>query len=210
MISMNPEVDHYLDVGCGRCALVGTPACKVKTWQEELVKLREIVLESDLTEELKWKQPCYTFEGKNIAIVSAFNDYAFVSFFNGALMKDPNKILVASTQNMQAARQIRFTSVAQVVELEAVLNTYIAEAVSVELSGAKIERKKTEDFDVPDELQFKFEEDPFFEAAFEALTPGRQRGYLLYFAQPKQSKTREARIEKFMPKIFEGKGWSDR
>ena len=210
MINTNPEVDNYLNVGCGRCPLVGTPACKVKTWQAELVKLREIVLEAGLTEELKWKQPCYTFEGKNIVLVSAFNDYAFVSFFKGTLMKDPNEILVTSTENMQAARQIRFTSVAQVVALETVLKAYIAEAVGVELSGAKIERKKTEDFDVPDELQSKFEEDPVFEAAFEALTPGRQRGYLLYFAGAKQSATRAARIEKFMPKIFEGKGWSER
>ncbi len=209
-IQLNPLVDNYLDVGCGRCPLVGTPACKVKTWQDELVKLREIVLESGLTEELKWKQPCYTFEGRNILMVSAFKDYAFISFFKGALMKDPNGILVAPTENIQSARQIRFTSVAQVTELEAVLKTYIAEAVGVELSGAKIEPKKTADFDVPEELQAKFDEDPVFEAAFEALTPGRQRGYLLYFAGAKQSATRTSRIEKAMPKIFEGKGWSER
>ncbi|MBT3337195.1 MAG: hypothetical protein HN855_09670 [Anaerolineae bacterium] len=210
MSKTNPEVDNYLDIGCGRCSLVGTPACKVKTWQAELVRLREIVLASGLTEELKWKQPCYTFNGKNIVMVSAFNDYAFISFFKGVLMKDPKGILIASTENMQSARQIRFTNVEQVAELETILKVYIAEAVEVEKSGAKIEPKKTSDFEMPEELQAKFEADPVFKAAFEALTPGRKRGYLLYFAQPKQSKTRTSRIEKFMPKIFEGKGWSDR
>ncbi len=209
MANLNPLVDNYLDVGCGRCPLVGTPACKVKTWKAELVKLREIVLATGLTEELKWKQPCYTFEGSNILMVSAFNDYAFISFFKGVLMKDPNDLLVAPTENIQSARQIRFTDIRQVVAQEAVLKAYIAEAIAVEKSGAKIEPKKTSDFEIPEELQAKFAEDPVFETAFEALTPGRQRGYLLYFAGAKQSATRASRIEKAMPKIFEGKGWNE-
>ncbi len=210
MAELNPLVDNYLDIGCGRCPLVGTPACKVKTWQAELIKLREIVLATELTEELKWKQPCYTFEGSNILIVSAFKDYAFISFFKGVLMKDPNDVLIAPTENIQSARQIRFTDIQQIVAQEAVLKAYIAEAIEVEKSGAKIEPKKTSDFEVPEELQAKFAEDPVFETAFEALTPGRQRGYLLYFAGAKQSATRASRIEKAMPKIFEGKGWNER
>jgi uncharacterized protein YdeI (YjbR/CyaY-like superfamily) len=210
MAELNPLVDNYLDIGCGRCPLVGTPACKVKTWQAELIKLREIVLATELTEELKWKQPCYTFEGSNILMVSAFKDYAFISFFKGVLMKDPNDVLIAPTENIQSARQIRFTDIQQIVAQEAVLKAYIAEAIEVEKSGAKIEPKKTSDFEVPEELQAKFAEDPVFETAFEALTPGRQRGYLLYFAGAKQSATRASRIEKAMPKIFEGKGWNER
>ena len=210
MTELNPKVDNYLAEGCGRCPLVGTPACKVNTWRAELGKLREIVLETGLTEELKWKQPCYTFEGKNIVLVAAFKEYCVLAFFKGALMKDPEGILVAPTENLQSGRQIRFTDMQQIVAQEAVLKTYVAEAVAVELSGAKIKSKKTEDFDVPDELLKKFEEDPVFEAAFEALTPGRQRGYLLYFSSAKQSATRTSRIEKAASKIFEGKGWNER
>ncbi len=209
-IQLNAGVDNYLDEGCGRCPLVGTPDCKVKTWEAELRMLREIILKTELTEDLKWKQPVYTLEGKNVLLMSCFKDFAFVDFFKGALLKDSAGVLVAPTKNSQADRQIRFTSVAQVNKLKDVVKAYIAEAIDVEKSGKQIAYKKTDEFDIPEELQVKFDEDPAFKDAFDALTPGRQRGYLLYFAQPKQSKTRAARIEKFMPKIFEGKGWSDR
>ncbi len=209
-IQLNPKVDNYLDVGCGRCPLVGTPDCKVKTWEAELTMLREVVLETELTEDLKWKQPVYTLEGKNILLMSCFKDFAFVDFFKGALLKDPAGVLVAPTKNSQANRQIRFTSVAQVNKLKNVVKAYIAEAIDVEKSGKQIAYKKTDEFDIPEELQVKFNEAPAFKGAFDALTPGRQRGYLLYFAGAKQSKTRISRIEKAIPKIFEGKGWNER
>ncbi len=206
----NPKIDQYLEIGCGRCNLVGTPACKVKTWQEELKKLREIALNSGLTEELKWSQPCYTFEEKNILLVTAFKEYATISFFKGALMKDPQKLLIAQTENMQSARQIRFTDVQEILALETVLRDYINEAIEIEKSGAKVELKKTEEYEIPAELQKKFEEEPDFKEAFEALTPGRQRVYIYYFAGAKQTNTRATRIEKYTPKIFEGKGLNDR
>ena len=210
MNKMNPKVDNYLAIGCGRCSLVGTPDCKVQTWPEELKKLRAIVLDCGLTEELKWRQPCYTFEKSNILLISAFKEYCTLSFFKGALLKDAKGILVAQTENVQSTRQIRFTHVEEIVELEPILKAYIHEAIEVEKAGLTVEHKKTSDFDIPEELTNKFNEDPALKAAFEALTPGRQRGYLLHFSQPKQSKTRVSRIEKWTPKIFDGKGLHDR
>lgn len=210
MADINPKVDAYLAIGCGRCPLFNTPKCKVHSWQYEMAELRRILLDTELSEELKWSVPCYTFEGNNVVLLSAFNDYCALSFFKGVLMKDPDNILVAQTENVQSTRQIRFTNGEDVLAIEATVRAYIHEALEVEKSGLKITPKKTEQFDVPDELISMFEDDPTFEAAFEALTQGRQRGYLLHFSGAKQSKTRTSRIEKCMPKIFEGKGWNDR
>ncbi|MCB8981511.1 MAG: YdeI/OmpD-associated family protein [Ardenticatenaceae bacterium] len=207
---MNPQIDNYLAQGCGRCPLGGTPDCKVHNWPDVLAKLRAILLETDLTEELKWKVPCYTFDGKNILIMSAFKEYCVVAFFKGVLLKDPHGVLIQSTPNMQAERQLRFTTVQHVVELEPVIKEYVQEAIEVEKAGLAVEYKKTSDFDVPDELQTMFDEDIAFREAFDALTPGRQRGYLHYFSSAKQSQTRIARIEKCMPQIFEGIGLHDR
>ncbi len=207
---MNPGVDNYLAVGCGRCPLGGTPECKVHNWTEPLVKLREILLTCDLTEEVKWSVPCYTVDGKNILLLSAFKNYCFISFFKGALLKDPQGVLIQPTKNSQADRQLRFTTVQQVAELEQVIKAYVREAIEVEKAGLEVAYKETAQFDVPDELQAVFDEDPAFREAFHALTPGRQRGYLLYFSGAKQSKTRTSRIEKCMPQIFEGIGLHDR
>ena len=206
---MNPGVDHYLLEGCGRCALGGTPECKVHSWEHELVQLRRIILECGLTEDVKWSVPCYTWEGNNILILSAFVDNCTISFFKGALLQDEAGILEKPGPNTQAARVIRFTDIGRINELEEVIKAYIFEAVEVEKAGLEVEFKKPNDVDMPEELANKLEEDPVFKAAFESLTPGRQRGYLLYFSQAKQSKTRISRIEKYMPIILEGKGMQD-
>ena len=182
---------------------------KSNKWQEELAKLRTIVLDCGLTEELKWYQPCYTFEDRNIVLIHGFKEYCALLFFKGALLKDPKGLLIQQTENVQAGRQIRFTNVREIVALEPVLKAYIHEAVEVEKSGAQVTHKKTSDFKIPEELQKKLDEDAAFKTAFHALTPGRQRGYLLYFAAPKQSQTREARVKKYLPHIFEGKGLTD-
>lgn len=207
---MNPKVDAYLEDGCGRCPMYKTPECKVNTWRNELVKLRSIVLDCGLTEELKWKQPCYTFQNTNILLVSAFKDYAFIGFFKGSLLKDTDNILSSPGENSQSMRQIRINSVEEIVEMEATIRAYIYEAIEVEKAGLKVNLKKVTDYPVPEELQNKLDESSALKAAFEALTPGRRRGYLLYFAQPKQAKTRESRIEKSIPQIMAGKGLHDR
>ena len=207
---LNPKVDNFLDVGCGRCDKVGTPKCKVIIRNNELVKLREIVLQTELVEELKWSQPVYTLSGKNVLMVSAFNDYSFISFFKGVLLKDPAGFLKSPGANSQSDRHFRFTSVEEIVEIEELIKDYIDEAITNEKAGKKVQLRKTEDYPIPDELQEAFDEMPDFKAAFEALTPGRQRGYLLHFSSAKQSKTRTARIEKNMQKIFDGKGWNER
>ena len=207
---MNPKVDAYLEDGCGRCSLYKTPDCKVNTWRKELIKLRSIVLDCGLSEEFKWKQPCYTFQNTNILLVSAFKDYAFISFFKGSLLKDTEKILSSPGENSQSTRQLRFTSIDEIAAMEATIKAYIYEAIEVEKAGLKVNLKKVTDYPVPEELQNKLDESSAFKTAFEALTPGRQRGYLLYFAQPKQAKTRKSRIEKSTPRILEGKGLHDR
>jgi uncharacterized protein YdeI (YjbR/CyaY-like superfamily) len=205
---MNPKVDLYLEEGCGRCSFYRTPHCKVHLWPEELKQLRRIVMECGLEEEYKWSQPCYVFQNKNILLVTAFREYAALAFFKGVLMADPEDLLVAPGANSQSARQIRFTDVKSILEKESVLKAYIYEAIQVEKMRLKVNfRKKPEP--VPEELLSKFEEIPDLRSAFEALTPGRQRGYILYFSQPKQSRTREARIEKCLEKIFNGKGLND-
>lgn len=206
---MNPKVDTYFTEGCGRCSLVNTPACKALKWHAELAILRTIVLDCGLTEELKWAIPCYMFQENNIVLLTAFNDYCALSFFKGALLSDENGILIQQTENTQATRQIRFTNVQQIVELEAIIKAYLYEAIEVEKAGLKVPFKKVSEFAIPEELQSIFAENPPFKTAFEALTPGRQKGYLLHFAAAKQSKTRTARIEKYMPQIFARKGLHD-
>lgn len=210
MNTLNPEVDTYLAEGCGRCPLGGTPDCKVHTWREEMALLRQIVLDCGLTEELKWKVACYTFQQKNILMLSALKGFCCISFFKGALLKDPHQVLTAPGENSQAARLMKFTRVEEVITQENILRDYIREAVEVEKAGLKIEFKEKNALVFPEELHKKFEEYPDFKAAFYALTPGRQRGYNLYFSQPKQAKTRTARIEKYVTHILKGKGFHDR
>lgn len=206
---MNPQIDNYLSEGCGRCPLGGTPDCKVHNWPQELKKLRTIVLDCGLTEELKWGVPCYTFQNNNILIVSALKDYCALSFFKGALLSDTNGILQKPGENTQAARLIKFTSLPEIIGMEDILKAYIFEAIEMEKAGLEVVFKKNPE-PVPDELQRKLDKDSSFKATFEALTPGRQRCYILHFSQPKQSATRESRIEKCIPKIMEGKGFNDR
>ncbi len=203
------DVETYLLEGCGRCPLGGTPDCKVHAWSAELKYLRSIVLDCGLTETAKWGVPCYTYQNGNVAIVSALKGYAALSFFKGVLLKDPEGILEKPGENSQSDRLIKFTDVSQIASLESTLKEYIYEAIEVERLGLKVEFKKNPE-PMPEELEMKLEEDPQLKAAFYALTPGRQRGYIIHFSQPKQSKTRESRIEKCMPKIMEGKGFFDR
>ncbi|MFC4808758.1 YdeI/OmpD-associated family protein [Paenibacillus sp. GCM10023250] len=182
---------------------------KAKTWKAEYEQLRAIVLDCGLNEAFKWMHPCYTFEGKNIVLIHGFKDYCALLFHKGALLKDPHGILIQQTENVQAARQIRFTDVKEIVELEATLRAYIYEAVEVERSGREVAFKKPEAFAMADEFRAKLGELPALKAAFDALTPGRQRAYLLHFAQPKQAKTRASRVEKWVPHILAGKGLND-
>ena len=205
---MNPKVDQYLLDGCMRCPLGGTPKCKVHDWQDELTMLRSIVLDCDLTEELKWGVPCYTHQGKNVLIVSALKESATISFFKGSLLQDAANILTQPGPNSQASRYIKFTSVKDIVDLAETLKAYIYEAVEVEKAGLKVAFKKNPE-PIPEELQMKLDDDPVFKTAFEGLTPGRQRGYILHFSQPKKSQTRINRIEKWTPKILNGEGMHD-
>ncbi len=195
MNTMNPKVDGLLR--------------KAKKWQEEFKTLREIVLGSPLTEELKWGQACYTLDGSNVVLIHGFKEYCALLFFKGALLKDPKGILIQQTENVQSARQIRFTDVREISEMRPILNAYIHEAIEVEKAGLKVKLKKTSDFNVPEEFKKKLDENPALKKAFAALTPGRQRGYLFYFSAAKQSKTREARVEKCVPQILKGKGLDD-
>jgi uncharacterized protein YdeI (YjbR/CyaY-like superfamily) len=192
---MNPKVDWFFD--------------EATQWQEEYQKLRVICLDCGLTEELKWGQPCYTLKNANIVLIHGFKEYCALLLFKGALLKDPGGILIQQTENVQSARQIRFTSVKEIVKLELVLKDYIYEAIEVEKSGLKVEMKKTKDFAVPGEFQTKLDGSATLKAAFEALTPGRQRNYLFYFSKPKLAKTREERVEKAIPLILSGKGLED-
>jgi uncharacterized protein YdeI (YjbR/CyaY-like superfamily) len=193
---MNPKVDVYLS--------------NAKKWRKELVKLRMILLACHLTEELKWGKPCYMLQKGNIVIMLPLKEYCALLFCKGALLKDAKDILIQPTENTQAARQIRFTNVREIVEMEAILKAYIHQAIEVEKAGLEVSYKKTTEFLIPEEFQNKLDEIPTLKAAFAALTPGRQRGYLLYFSAPKQSKTRESRIEKCMQQILHGKGLNDR
>ena len=192
---MNPKVDIFIS--------------KAEKWRKEFEKLRKIVLNCGLTEELKWGQPCYTFQNSNIVLIHGFKEYCALLFFKGALLHDTDGILIRQTENVQAARQIRFTNVQEIVKIESVLKTYIYEAIEVEKAGLKVKMKKTSDFKIPEEFQNKLNEIPALKTAFDALTPGRKRAYLFYFAQPKQSKTRASRVEKYMQQILNGKGLND-
>ncbi|MNK18886.1 hypothetical protein D3C87_371010 [compost metagenome] len=192
---MNPEVNWFFE--------------KDGKWKDAVNELRKIVLECHLTEELKWGCPCYTYEKRNIVLIHVFKEYCAFLFFKGALMKDPAKILIQQTANVQSARQVRFTHLEEIKPVAETLKKYIYQAVEVEESGEKVALKKTKEYPVPDELTAKFEEMPGLKTAFEALTPGRQRAYSLHFSQPKQVKTRESRIEKCIPLILDGKGLTD-
>ncbi|MGA9639404.1 YdeI/OmpD-associated family protein [Flavobacterium sp.] len=182
---------------------------RAKKWNEEMRLLRKICLESGLEEDYKWMHPCYTYQNKNVVLIHEFKEYCALLFHKGVLLKDTEKILIQQTENVQAARQIRFTSMEQIVALESIIKTYIFEAIEIEKSGIEVPFKETKEFAIVAEFQKKLEELPELKTAFEALTPGRQRGYLLYFSQAKQSKTREARIEKCIEAILDGKGLND-
>lgn len=182
---------------------------KTSKWQEEYEKLRTIVLDCGLTEEVKWGCPCYTFQNSNIVLIHGFKEYCALLFMKGALLNDSGGILIQQTEQVQSARQIRFTSAQQIVKMAPVLKAYIHEAVEVEKAGLKVTLKKTAEYKIPEEFQIKLKENPALKTAFNALTPGRQRGYLFYFSQPKLAKTREARVEKYMPQILDGKGLDD-
>jgi uncharacterized protein YdeI (YjbR/CyaY-like superfamily) len=192
---MNPKVDWYFD--------------KAGKWQTAVERLRTIVLDCGLTEELKWGCPCYTFRQGNVVLIHVFKEYCALLFFKGALLQDTHNILIQQTENVQSARQVRFTSLKEIAAQASALKNYIYEAVAVEEAGLKVAMKKTADFAVPEEFRQKLEHMPALKTAFEALTPGRQRAYLFYFAQPKQSKTRVSRVEKYMPQILNGKGLDD-
>ncbi|MEC0256650.1 hypothetical protein PAEVO_20540 [Paenibacillus sp. GM2FR] len=182
---------------------------KLKKWKEEFKLLREIALDCGLTEDFKWMHPCYTFDNKNIVLIHGFKDYCALLFHKGALLKDPHGILIQQTANVQAARQIRFTNVQEIDEMQLILKTYIDEAIEVEKAGLQVTYKKNTEYIIPEELENKFVEIQGLKTAFEALTPGRQRAYLLHFSTPKQSKTRESRVEKYIPHILAGKGLND-
>jgi uncharacterized protein YdeI (YjbR/CyaY-like superfamily) len=191
----NPKVDEFLR--------------EADKWREEFEQLRTIILGCGLTEELKWGKPCYTFQNSNIVLIHGFKEYCAILFIKGALLKDARGILIQQTENVQAARQVRFTHVREIVKLKAVLKAYIQEAIGVEKAGLEVAYKKTSEFKMPEEFQKKLNEMPALKTAFAALTPGRQRGYLLYFSAAKQAKTRESRIEKCMDLIFDGVGLND-
>lgn len=192
---MNPKVDFYFD--------------KNEKWKKEIEKLRDIALECGLTEELKWGCPCYTFNESNIVLIHVFKEYCAYLFFKGALLNDTNGILIQQTENVQSARQVRFTNVKKIAKMEKTLKAYIYEAIEVERAGLKVKLKETADFKIPEEFQKKLNKNASLKKAFNALTPGRQRQYIFHFSQPKQSKTREARIEKYTPQIIDGRGLND-
>lgn len=206
---LNPAIDQYLIEGCMRCPLGGTDACKVLNWTEELEVLRKIILDCGLKEEHKWGVACYTFNGRNVLIMSAFKAYCSISFFKGSLLKDPEKLLVKPGPNSQAARLFKFTQKEEIPPLKASIEAYIQEAIEVEKAGLEVQFKKNPE-PIPEELVEIFEADPQLKSAFEALTPGRQRGYILHFSQPKRSETRTSRIEKCIPKILNGEGMHDK
>jgi uncharacterized protein YdeI (YjbR/CyaY-like superfamily) len=192
---MNPKVDFFFE--------------KETKWQKEYEQLRKIVLDCGLNEELKWGCPCYQWEKTNVVLIHGFKEYCALLFFKGALLNDPGGILIQQTENVQSARQIRFTTVKEIVKLSKTLKAYIYEAIEAEKAGLQVKMKKTADYKIPEEFQKKLNKNAALKKAFYALTPGRQRGYLFYFSQAKQSKTREARVEKYAPKILEGKGLED-
>ncbi|GAB1765458.1 YdeI/OmpD-associated family protein [Priestia megaterium] len=192
---MNPKVDEFLS--------------EAKKWKEEYETLRKIVLDCELTEDYKWMNPCYTFEKKNVVLIHGFKEYCALLFPKGSLLQDSHGVLIQQTENVQGARQIRFTNVQEIAEKEAILKAYIYEAIEVEKAGLKVKAKKPEELIIPEELQHKFDEIPALKDAFTTLTPGRQRAYILHFSAAKQSKTRESRVEKCISNILNGKGLND-
>lgn len=192
---MNSKADWFFD--------------KDTKWKVEYKRLRELILDCGLIEELKWGVPCYTFQKNNVVLIHGFKDYCALLFHKGVLLNDTANILIQQTENVQSARQVRFTRLEEILKLESILKAYVFEAIEVEKAGLKVDLKKTSEFNMPVEFQKALDKDPNLKAAFEALTPGRQRGYLLYFSQAKQAKTRESRIQKNIPQIFEGKGLND-
>jgi uncharacterized protein YdeI (YjbR/CyaY-like superfamily) len=192
---MNPKVDFYFDEN--------------EKWQKEIEKMRSIVLDCGLNEELKWGCPCYRYNDANVVLIHVFKEYCAFLFFKGALLNDPNGILIQQTENVQAARQMRFTNLKEIVKLEATIKAYIYEAIEVEKAGLQVKLKKTSEFNMPEEFQKRLNKNKALRTAFESLTPGRQRAYLLHFSSAKQTKTRESRIEKYIPQILEGKGIDD-
>ncbi|MEO1257623.1 MAG: DUF1801 domain-containing protein [Bacteroidota bacterium] len=206
---MNKTVDNYFLDGCGRCPLGGTPDCKALKWIPQLELLRNIVLSCGLKEECKWGVPCYTFRNKNVLLVSAFKKYCAISFFKGSLIKNNTELLEKPGKNSQAARLIKFTNTEKIRKMEAEIKACIFEAIEIEKAGLNIKFKKHPE-PIPLELEEKFNQDPILKGAFEALTPGRQRGYIIYFSAPKQSKTRESRINKSIGKILNGVGLHDK
>jgi uncharacterized protein YdeI (YjbR/CyaY-like superfamily) len=192
---MNPNVDAFIQ--------------SAEKWQEEMALLRNILLDCSLMEEYKWKQPCYSFQNSNVVIIGPFKDFVVLGFFKGALLSDPENVLVKPGVNSQSTRMFRFTNVKQILELESIIKAYVYEAIEVEKAGLKVELKKTEDYNIPEELISQFEKDPKLKVAFSQLTPGRQRAYLLHFSEAKQSATRTARIEKYTSRILKGKGIND-
>ncbi len=206
---MNPKVDIYFVDGCGRCELYQTPQCKVHSWTEPMQYLRDLLLKSELKEDFKWSQPCYTLDGKNVMMLTALKDFCCISFFKGSLMKDPHKLLIAPGKNSQADRYLKYTSTQQVIVQKDIIVDYIKEAIELEKSGARVDFKEKNELVFPEELIQKMNEDSKFKKAFSALSPGRQRGWNLHFSSAKQSSTRLSRIEKARPKILEGKGWNE-
>ncbi|HMS27951.1 MAG TPA: YdeI/OmpD-associated family protein [Burkholderiaceae bacterium] len=206
---MNQHAETYFTHGCGRCAKGGTPACKVITWAAELAALRALVLDSGLTEECKWGVPCYTVNGGNVVIIHSFKEYCALLFFKGTFLKDTKGILIQQTENVQGGRQLRFTDVREITKLKTTIKACLQEAIAVEKAGLKVAMKPTAEFAIPEEFETALNQSAKLKTAFEALTPGRQRAYLLHFAAAKQAKTREARIEKCTPQIMSGKGLLD-
>ena len=194
-IKMNPKVEVFLS--------------KTKKWRNEFERLRSIILDCGLTEEYKWMHPCYTFQGSNIVLIHGFKEYCAILFFKGVLLHDEKGILIQQTKNVQAGRQIRFTNIKEIVKIEKILKAYIYEAIELEKAGLKVKMMKTSDFKIPEEFQLKLNEMPALKTAFESLTPGRQRAYIFYFSQAKQSKTRASRIDKYIRQILDGKGLND-
>jgi len=210
MNNYNPQVDDYFMDGCGRCPLGGTPQCKVHSWQDEMKLLRTILVECGLTEELKWGVPCYTYQNNNVVTLSALVNYCALGFFKGVLLQDSEKILEKPGENTQSARLIKFTNTKFIVDNESTIKAYLYEAIEVEKAGLKADFKAKTELVYPEELISKFQSYPDLQKAFEALTPGRQRGYILHFTAPKQSTTRSSRIDKCVDKIMDGKGFHDR
>jgi len=209
MASKIISIDQYLTEGCGRCKLFQTPQCKVHKWTSELHYLRQIILKSELQEELKWSMPCYSINGKNVVMLCAFKEYVSLSFFKGALLTDEKKLWISPGENSNSTRQFRFTNLTQIKKVEKFITQYIKEAIAIEISGKKVISPSEKSMTILPELKQVFDQDKKLESAFYALTPGRQRGYLLYFSGAKQSSTRMSRIQKYSPKILSGKGFHD-